>query len=450
MRLIDLVQAPWAIAPEVLQEIRGIYEAHTRREKLDLDAIEARIGRPLGRKEQGYEVIDGVAVVGIDGPISKRMNLLSQISGGASTDLVMRDLKQAAADRDVRSILLQISSPGGTVDGTQELARMVRRVDAIKPVVAVADGMMASAAYWIGSAARAVYATSDTTTVGSIGVVATHVDISRAEEAAGVKTTEITAGRYKRVASQHAPLSEEGRASIQEQVDYLYSVFVDDVATHRGVSTEEVLSEMADGRVFMGPQAVRRGLIDGVMSLEDVLARMAAGQIPQRAGVPAASAGAALTSTDQPKEDDMEVTLEMLERDHAEIVEQIRAQGATAERERILGIERAALPGHDKLVSSLKADGKTSPAEAALAIVAAEQSKLAAMATALAADAPPVVPASPISDQHAAADSVLPLEGRAQRQYEADPKVRSEFPTLAGFVGYLRAAEGGRARILNK
>lgn len=451
MRLIDMVQSPWAITPEVLQEICGIYVSHTRREKLDVAALEARLGRPLGRKEAGYEVRDGVAVLAIDGPISKRMNLLSQVSGGASTDLVMRDLKDAADDPAVKSILLQISSPGGTVDGTQELARMVRRVDAIKPVVAIADGLMASAAYWIGSAAREVYAVSDTTQVGSIGVVATHVDVSAAEAAQGFKTTEITAGRYKRIASAYEPLSDEGRASIQDQVDYLYSVFVNDVAEHRGVSTEQVVTDMADGRVFVGQQAVRRGLVDGIVSIEDLIADMASGQTPRLAGEPGARAGVA-QPPNVSKDSDMDITLDMLERDHADIVEALRAQGASAERERVLGIEAAALPGHESLVAALKADGKTSPAEAALAIVQAEQSRLAAHASALRDDAPAPVPSAPVPDAEsvAAADAALPLEDRARKQYEADPQVRSEFPTLGGFVGFLRATESGRARIFRK
>lgn len=446
-----MVQSPWAIAPEVLQEICGIYVSHTRREKLDVGALEARLGRPLGRKEAGYEVRDGVAVITIDGPISKRMNLLSQVSGGASTDLVMRDLKDAADDKDVRSVLLQISSPGGTVDGTQELARMVRRVDAIKPVVAVADGLMASAAYWIGSAARAVYAVSDTTQVGSIGVVATHVDVSRAEEAQGVKTTEITAGRYKRIASAYEPLSDEGRASIQDQVDYLYSVFVNDVAEHRGVSTEQVVSDMADGRVFVGQQAVRRGLIDGIVSIEDLLSQMAAGQFPDSAGASSASAGSAPLFNIS-KEIDMDITLEMLERDHAEIVGKLRADGAAAERARILGIEAAALPGHESLIAAFKADGTASPADAALAIVQAEQSKLASHAAAMREDAPAAVPAAALPDESAAdsVDASLPIEERARKAYDADPKVRGEFPSLAGFTSFLRASESGRARIFRK
>ena len=105
-----------------------------------------------------------------------------------------------------------------------------------------------------------------------------HVDISGAEKQAGVKTTEITAGKYKRVASQYGPLTEDGRSDIQSKVDYIYSVFVDDVARNRGVDAAMVVKNMADGRVFIGRQAVDAGLVDGVATLEEIVARAAAGE----------------------------------------------------------------------------------------------------------------------------------------------------------------------------
>ena len=156
---------------------------------------------------------EGVAIIALDGVLAKRMNLLQRISGGSSTQLIERDIKSALADPAVRGILLVIDSPGGTVDGTQELAALVREGAEQKPIVAWSDGLVGSAAYWIASAAPQLFISGDVVQAGSIGVVATHVDISKAEEQRGIKTTEIVAGRYKRIASQHAPLSVEGRQS---------------------------------------------------------------------------------------------------------------------------------------------------------------------------------------------------------------------------------------------
>jgi signal peptide peptidase SppA len=265
MRVIDVIDAPWAILPEKLLELRAIYAAHLRGDKIDIEAIEAKLGRPLNNERKPYTLDGTTAIIPIDGVIGKKMNLFTKISGGASTQLIEQDLNAALADPAVASVLLAIDSPGGTVDGTEALA------DAIfngrkkgKQIVALADGMMASAAYWIGSAAHEVFASDNSAKVGSIGVVATHEDYSQAEHQAGVKVTEITAGKYKRSFSEHEPLSVEGRATIQSMVDHVYANFVDGVARNRGVTSEKVASDMADGRIFLGKQAVRAGLVDGV------------------------------------------------------------------------------------------------------------------------------------------------------------------------------------------
>lgn len=286
MKALDILNSPWAIYPPKLAEITAVYSARAREESIDLAAIEAGLGRPLEREAQGYEIRNGVALVPIDGIIAKRMNLLTKISGGVSTELVARDVRQAAADPKVQSIVLVIDSPGGTVDGTQALAAVVAEANGKKPVVAYADGMMASAAYWIGCAADSVVLSGDTTHMGSIGVVASHIDVSRAEEQAGVKTTEIYAGKYKRIASEYAPLSEAGRNYMQSLVDELYSVFVGEVAQYRRTPLQLVLDKMADGRLFIGRQAVDAGLADRVSNLDALIAELAGGTYaarPQRA-----------------------------------------------------------------------------------------------------------------------------------------------------------------------
>ncbi|MDO8320610.1 signal peptide peptidase SppA [Rhodoferax sp.] len=274
MSILNVINAPWAITPDKLREIQAIYSAHLRGEKGDIEAIEAKLGRPLANERAPYTLTDGVAVITIEGVIAKRMNMFTQISGGTSTELVTQDLRAALVDPAVNSIILSIDSPGGTVDGTQALSDQVFSARRVKPIVALASGVMASAAYWIGSAAQAVFISEQTTMTGSIGVVTSHVDMSRAEEQKGVKTTEIYAGKFKRIASSYSPLSDDGRTSIQEQVDYLYSIFVGDVARNRGVSVDAVLKTMADGRVFTGQQGINAGLADGIATLAGLTHRL--------------------------------------------------------------------------------------------------------------------------------------------------------------------------------
>jgi signal peptide peptidase SppA len=285
MKLADIVNGPWAITPEMLIEIQGIYATHLRGDKIDIGKVEAALGRPLANSQQGSVIQDGVAIISIDGAIAKKMNLMSEISGGCSTQMVASDFTTAVNDPSVKGIILNIDSPGGTVDGTFELADVIYQARGEKPVVAFTDGMMASAAYAIGSACDSIYISGDTNPVGSIGVVSGHRDYSGAEAKAGIKTTEITAGAYKRVSSQYEPLSADGRAEIQAKVDYLYSSFVNTVARNRGVSTEKVLTDMADGRVFLGKQAIDNGLVDGVSTIPNIIAEMNKGSIkPKVAG----------------------------------------------------------------------------------------------------------------------------------------------------------------------
>lgn len=305
MKILDVLNAPWAIVPEKLEQVQAVVSARIRGDSADLAEVEAAIGRTLENEHYQYDVIDGVAVLAIDGILAKKMNMMTRISGGASMQMVGQEIERASADESVKAIVLTVDSPGGTVDGAQELARTVRAAADAKPVIALVDGMMASAAYWIGSAADSVYISANTDMVGSIGVVTSHLDVSRYEDRIGIKTTEIYAGTYKRIASEYAPLSAEGEGYLQEQVDYLYSVFIDGVAQNRGVSVEKVLNQMADGRVFIGRQAIDAGLVDGATTLSDLVRELAVGAYRRRR-----PASAKAEPTPQPRTEREGLTLE--------------------------------------------------------------------------------------------------------------------------------------------
>lgn len=400
MGLIDIVNAPWAITPEMHSTVQSIYARHLRREKIDLDQIKAdykaSTGRDFNGSTSGYDVVNGVAVLPLEGVLAKRMSWFMEISGGTSMQMAANSFRDALANPDVTAIILAIDSPGGTVDGTQELSDLIYSSRGEKPVIALGSGVMASAAYWIGSSASQVFISSETDIIGSIGVVQSHLDVSRAEDMRGVKTTEITAGKFKRIASQFAPLSAEGRAELQSQVDQTYEVFVSAVSRNRGVSAETVLENMADGRVFIGQQAIDAGLVDGVSTLDALIARASAGEFSQSeddAGqVAHAAAGApqadvepqpqqAVSAGDAPQATQQEKTMDVqtLKAEHPDVakalIDEGREAGATAERERIQAVEAQSMPGHEALIATLKFDGKTSGPEAAVQVLAAEKAK---------------------------------------------------------------------------
>ncbi len=389
MRLLDILTSCWAICPEKLSEIRNIYQAHMRGPKIDWKAMEAQVLLMSGGKpEEPYQVMNGVAVIPVKGVLTKGMSFFSFLFGGSSMKQIGMAFDAALNDPLVKSILLDIDSPGGTVDGTDELAEQIFQARGQKPIIAYTDGTMTSAAYWIASAADEIYISGDTVMSGSIGVVATHIDQSRLDEAMGEKWTEITAGRYKRIASSHKPLTSEGALYIQDQVDYLYSAFVNVVARNRGVEPQEALS-MADGKVFIGKQAIEVGLVDGVEAFSDLIN----------------SAGVTAQQQLSAKGEDMDINelkikhpdvyaqvlaegkaaglTEGMTAGKAEGITEGKALGAEAERKRIADVRAQLIPGHETLIDQLASDGKTTGPEAAMAIISAEKtlqkSKLADM-----------------------------------------------------------------------
>ncbi|MFA6358835.1 MAG: S49 family peptidase [Candidatus Omnitrophota bacterium] len=383
MKPIDVLTSPWAIVPAKLSEIREIYLAHLRGPKIDWGGMEARILGYEGEDKEPYCINNGVAVIHVQGVLTKGMSFFSRLFGGSSMSQIGEAVKQASEDVSAKSILLYIDSPGGTVDGTQELAEAVYSARAKKPVVAFTDGMMTSAAYWIGSAADKVYIGSDTTEVGSIGTIYTHIDQSAWDAQMGDKYTHITAGKYKDLASPHKPLSEDARAYIQERVDYINNVFVEGIAKNRGVTREKAVS-MADGaRIYMGKQAIDGGLVDGVSTFDALIERMAAG-----------SAGSMYLAKSE-QEGMMDIT--ELKEKHPQIYQAVfdagkaegtvaghqagieagKAEGVTAgalaERQRIADVKVQFIPGHEALIEAMIQDGKTTGPEAAVRILAAEK-----------------------------------------------------------------------------
>ncbi|MBI3582382.1 MAG: S49 family peptidase [Nitrospinae bacterium] len=388
MKLIDIINGPWAITAEMLNEIRSIYAKHLRGEKINIKDIEARTGKELLNKPQGYDLINGNAIIPIEGVIAKKMNLLTQISGGASTQLVERDFKAALNDPAVEKIILNIDSPGGTIDGTFELANLIYESRGKKPIIAYTDGSMLSAAYAIGSAADKIFISGDTTTVGSIGVVAAHEDISKLKEKLGIKTTEIYAGKYKRIASQYQPLSAEGFASIKERVDYLYGVFVNEVAKFRGVSAEEVIQKMSTdaASLFMGKQAIEAGLVDGVSTLDQLINNKGIISSPKQAAGAAALIGKEdlIMDKNELKEKHPDIYKAVYEegrlsgiedgkKTYQEAIDNARKEGAVAEVSRIKAVKGQLISGHETLIESLAFDGKTTGPEAAVAVLDAEK-----------------------------------------------------------------------------
>lgn len=470
--LTNLLQGPWAIVPERLLELQAVYSRHLQGDAANLADIEARLGRALANEQQDYTVrAGGVAVLDVAGVISPKANLFTKVSGGAAASLLQQQVDSMAADPRVASAILDMDTPGGNVLGIPALAQSIRRLADAKPTVAVCTGSMCSAGYWVGSAANAVFISGLTDFVGSIGVVATHRYDPRASQQ--VQTTEITVGRYKRVGSENAPLTAEGEAYIRAQIDEIYRVFVETVAANRGVSVEDVLAHMADGRTFVGQQAIDAGLVDGVSTVADMAELLAKspGQFARRrrakfgaSGITSTVAALALSHaaseppiTHQPGAVTMTHQERAAEfaREHPDAAALLRAEGATGaaaaaaatERARIQSVFAQTMTGHEALIQRLAFDGSTSGPDAAVAVLAAERELSAGRARDIAADTPAPLAAAPIG----AAEAAL-AESAAAAAASAAADTRSPMDQardLAGAIAKKQAEAGAVGRQLS-
>jgi len=227
-----------------------------------------------------------IAVLNLQGPIVPRSSGIHDISGPtvASMERFAVAFDKAAMDDKVTGIILNVDSPGGSIDLVPETAERIRKARKPgRPIIAIANTMAASAAYWIASAADELVVTPSGQ-VGSIGAYILHEEISGMLEASGVKMTFISEGPRKTEGSPFEPLGQEAAAALQENVRVYYDQFVADVSRHRGVRASVVRADpvksenhMGGGRVYPAKTAVKLGMADRVETLEQVVQRLQRG-----------------------------------------------------------------------------------------------------------------------------------------------------------------------------
>lgn len=253
----------WAIDQHTLTTILEI----ANREGAGPEAVATQLGRPL-ENTRTVTVREGVAIIPVVGPVFRRANAFGDVSGPmTSIQVLAREFATAVRDPSVTSILLEIDSPGGEVNGVHEFAQQVFSSRGIKPIVAYVGGMGASAAYWIASAADEIVA-DPTASLGSIGVIMAMPK----PEGDAAKEIEIVSSQSpnKRVDVS----TKTGKALVQARVDAMADIFVATVARNRGVDTETVLDKFGKGGVLLGEAAQKAGMVDRIDSLEGTIATL--------------------------------------------------------------------------------------------------------------------------------------------------------------------------------
>ncbi|WP_353281922.1 S49 family peptidase [Wolbachia endosymbiont (group B) of Horisme vitalbata] len=211
--------------------------------------------------------IEKTAVIAIHGILTKKPGAFDVFLGMTSYEQIEEQITQALADSSIETIILEIDSPGGEVNGIFDLADFIYESRAKKRIVALANDDAYSAAYAIASSAEKIFLTR-TSGVGSIGVIASHIDQSGFDEKQGIKYTTIFAGSRKNDLNPHEPINSEGLKSLREEIDRLYEMFVQLIARNRNLSIEAIKSTEAG--LYFGEKAVEIGLADGMTILSSI------------------------------------------------------------------------------------------------------------------------------------------------------------------------------------
>lgn len=265
MRAFDAaLGTPWAMLPESLETLVAI---SLRENEITPEALEAYRAQSVTKAETLVQR-GNVAVLNAIGPLFRRANLFTEMSGATSYDVLRRDLQVAIDDPGIRAILINVDSPGGDANGIDELAKAVVAARAVKPIVAYVGGTAASGGYWLASAASEIVV-SDAALLGSIGVV---MSITKRDGGAGAKTYEFVSSQspHKRA----DPATESGAGTLQRIADDLGQVFVEAVASNRGRTAEQVIADFGAGSVLVGAKAVAAGMADRIGTFEGTLAAL--------------------------------------------------------------------------------------------------------------------------------------------------------------------------------
>ena len=242
---------------------------HEKIHSMTLEDMQVVAAETVKTDATGFKTFNNIAVIRIQGGLYKVRYFMDE----TSTMSLRRQVTSAANDKSVKAIVLDIDSPGGSVNGIQELGDAIKSASQSKPVIAQVSGMMASAAYWVGSQASKIYSSDKTSMVGSIGVKMVIYDYSEMYKKDGVKAIAIDTGDFKSMGEPGIPITKAQIKDAQKIVDGIFKEFVQAVSEGRGLKEKEVMKS-ADGRVFLADEAADLGLIDGIRSFDETFSEL--------------------------------------------------------------------------------------------------------------------------------------------------------------------------------
>ncbi len=248
-----------------------------------MGATMADVALTMAEKSRPPVIARSVAILPLFGTILPRTGWLDELLGATGAEAFGGAFDALMANSEVGSVVLNVDSPGGVIDGVPELAAKIFSARGTKPIVAVANQWATSAAYWIAAAADEVVATPSAT-VGSIGVMAVHVDRSEANKAEGLNYTYVTSSPQKAALNPDEPLSADALGDLQARVDEAGDMFTKALAKYRGITPAAVRERYGQGRVMSAKEGLAAGMVDRIETLEETIARLASGGKTRRPG----------------------------------------------------------------------------------------------------------------------------------------------------------------------
>lgn len=264
-----IYNTPWLITQDGLQTILDIMDRKISGEELSFEKLEEMREKNEQRSRLQIPEEPGIAVLPIQGSLFPKANLLTDFSGGTSMEKLMSDFNMLMNADQVKGILLDIDSPGGSASMVKEMADAIFEGRKEKPIWAIANPITASGSYYLGSQAEKLF-TTPSGVLGSIGVIAVHTDETKADEMAGIKRTVLTVGENKGIGHPAMPLTDEHMRIQLEQMTEIYEDFTADVARGRGVSQEIVKETYGKGRTYKARSALEKGMVDGIKTISSV------------------------------------------------------------------------------------------------------------------------------------------------------------------------------------
>ena len=466
--LSAILAQPWAILPEYLDTIISIARLEGDPDYQTLDQTDPNAPRRDGQVQR----LDGggrFAVVPVVGPIFPRANTMTQHSGATSLDMVAAAFEASVADAAVDAVVMHYDSPGGVVAGIAEFAEEIRAATAIKPVISYVYGMAASAAYWLAVAGSHVVM-HRSAQVGSIGVVAS-LAVQEKPDQFGEFVYEIVSSNAPN--KRPDPRTEEGRAEIVARIDQLEAIFIGDIASYRGVTTDKVLTDFGRGGMHTGEEALTRGMVDAIGGFVETLADFGQSRPGPFDRSSEASEGIRMAQTTN-KADETSVTAAepkpvtaaSIKAEHPDVAKALidegkveglkdgRGEGAIAERERQAQIDQLVEPGDDaKLVADLRASGKDI-GTVALELSGARKETRANALTDRVEGGSDAAPLPATTDDMASnkpdVASMPPGEEKYRAEWDADSKVREEYggddANFSRYAAYRKMEDQGRIR----